>query len=109
MSKFDGILSEAAYTISLDGFADSTGDVQEIGWYGRVDVSTVLLLNIGETELADRFAHEYGDQQYEVIIREDSQGFVTVISHAQNVSLDTEWSEIEDMCNPSDDAEGDTE
>jgi hypothetical protein len=114
MSRFDDILSEAAYAISGAGFGDSIGSVDELGWYGRVEVSTVLLLNIGETTLADQFAREHGDHEYDVIIHEDSQGFVDVDAfinvstsspHAPEQIVGARWAEIEWMCNPSDDDE----
>lgn len=68
MSKFNSLKDEVVYRASLDGsyVADVIGSVDDIGWHG-------LLL--------DFYGKDY-------IVREDSQGFVTVESFATTYEQD---------------------
>ncbi len=88
MSKFDSILAEAAHVIHLHGFAaDEYGSSTEgDGWNGLVDVSATVLLNLGETEVRERFMAEHGDAiaGFLVWIREDPQGFVSVVEYGSD-------------------------
>ena len=82
MSKFDSVLAEAAHAISTHGFTQSEfGSTEDGGWNGLVDVSATVLLNLGEHELRDRFTTAHGDAVggFLVWLREDSQGFVSVV------------------------------
>jgi len=86
MSKYSSILAEAADAVVCNGFAeDSFGDVQEPAGYNALAVvSSTVLLNLGETELRDRYDSEFGDPRnnpsgYLVWIREDNNGFVDVV------------------------------
>ncbi len=82
MSKYESALAEAAYVIAGNGFAvDECGSVDEWGWHALVVVSPVLLLNVGEADLAERVRAEVGDAEQDVLVREDSQGFVDVLAH----------------------------
>lgn len=89
MSKFDNILAEAAYAICNHGFAeDEFGSVEYgTGWNALAVVSPVLLRNVGETENADKLEDEYGTESFLVWIREDSQGFVTLVEHGTDNGL----------------------
>ncbi len=87
MGKFDSVLAEAAYTIMLHGFTeDQFGTSDSGGWNGLVDVSATGLLNLGEDELRERFVAKHGDAAggYLVWIREDSQGFVTLVEYGDD-------------------------
>jgi hypothetical protein len=91
MGKFDSVLAEAAHVIHMHGFAaDEFGSATESdGWNGLVDVSATILLNLGETELQERFAAEHGHVVggFLVWIREDSQGFVSVVEFGSDSGL----------------------
>lgn len=89
MSKFDNVLAEGAYAICNHGFAeDETGSVHYgIGWNALAVVSPVLLRNVGETEIADKLEDEYGTESFLVWIREDSQGFVSLIDFSDDSGL----------------------
>lgn len=89
MSKFDNVLAEGAYAICNHGFAeDETGSVHYgIGWNALAVVSPVLLRNVGETEIADKLEDEYGTESFLVWIREDSQGFVSLIDFSADSGL----------------------
>ena len=79
MSKFVNVLDEAAYAVACHGFRAEFGSVEFDGWNGCVDVSGVILDNLGEHDLADRLRDALGelrDRQVVVWIREDSYGFV---------------------------------
>ena len=53
MSKFDNVLAEGAYEITLHGFADEEyGTTDTTGWNALVTVSAVTLLNVGATDLS---------------------------------------------------------
>jgi len=80
-SKFsDSTLAEAAYAIAGHGFADTFGEASDLtGWNGLATVSPVLLMNVGETDLAETLRARYGDAEYIVWIREDNSGFVDVV------------------------------
>jgi hypothetical protein len=88
MSKFDSVLAEAAHVIHMRGFAaDEFGSsVEGNGWNGLVDVSAVVLLNLEEDELHERFIAEHGDAVGGLLvwIREDSQGFVSVVQYGSD-------------------------
>lgn len=81
MSKFQNVLAEAGYTIANHGFAlEEHGSVEDgKGWNALADVSTVVLLNVGEGGVAKEFDREYGERSFLVWIREDSNGFVDVV------------------------------
>jgi hypothetical protein len=87
MSKYQNVLAEAAYAIAGHGFAeDEIGDLSEPNrgpWQALVIVSAVLLLNVGETELAERL--RASDD-----IDGESEFFVWVIEHDNgSVEMDT--------------------
>lgn len=80
MSKFDSPLAEAAYTIANHGFTeDEFGTVEDIGWNALVVVSSTVLLNLGEIDLRDAACAYAPDSGWLVWVREDSQGFVSVV------------------------------
>lgn len=55
--RFSDVAAEAAYAISLHGFAEEFGEAELThGWNALVDVSPVTLRNVGENGLADLFA-----------------------------------------------------
>lgn len=92
MSKFDSTLAEAAYAVAGHGFAeDEFGSVQDIGWNAVVVVSSTVLLNLGEDlDLIDRLTDEFPDtlrDGYLVWVREDSQGFVSVVEYGSDSGL----------------------
>lgn len=95
MSKFDNVIAEAAYVISLNGFNEEEyGEVSTTGWNGLVTVSATTLLNVGaESDLVDRFRTEVpGVAGALVWIREDDQGFVHLV----------EWGTDEGMTSGTD-------
>lgn len=77
MSKFGSILAEAAYTMAGHGFTEGEyGNVETADGYNALCiVSPVLLLNLGEDELAEK-VREVTEEECYVWFREDSQGFV---------------------------------
>lgn len=80
MSKFDSVIAEAAYEITLHGFADEEyGTTDTTGWNASVPVSAVTLLNVGAVDLSERFRAEHGDTTLYVWIRENNEGFVNLI------------------------------
>lgn len=82
MSKFDNVLAEGAYEITLHGFADEEyGTADTTGWNALVTVSAVTLLNVGANDLSERFRQEYGDDTLYAWIRENNEGFVTLVEH----------------------------
>lgn len=82
MSKFDNVLAEGAYEITLHGFADEEyGTTDTTGWNALVTVSAVTLLNVGATDLSERFRQEYGGDTAYAWIRENNEGFVTLVDH----------------------------
>lgn len=89
MSKFDSVLAEAAYAVAGHGFTDEEfSNVQDsTGWNALVTVSATTLLNVGETEIRDRFLAEHSDAPldgYLAWIRENDQGFVTLVTHGSD-------------------------
>lgn len=90
--KFQTVLAEAAYAIAGHGFAE-----QEIGsatvpgegpWQATVRVTRVGLLNLGEDDLAERFAEHVVNHECEfyVWITEDGDGFVN-----QEAMCNADW------------------
>lgn len=103
--KFSNIEAECAHAIVGHGFAESEfGTVEDPGgWNGLVTVSAVLLLNVGEEELAQKFALEYltkpaRAQEIVVWLTEDDQGFVSLRGVA--CSDEADW-----ICNTFEDSE----
>lgn len=86
MSKFDNILAEAAYEITLHGFHEEEyGTTETTGWNAFTSVSAVTLLNVGATDLSERFRAEHGESTLYAWIRVDNAGFVTLVEHSTNV------------------------
>lgn len=81
MSKFDSPLAEAAYAVCNHGFTeDEFGSVQEGGWNALAVVTPTVLLNLDETDLFRTMQNEgMPFSGYLVWVREDSQGFVSVV------------------------------
>lgn len=92
ISKFDSVYAEAAHRVSLDGTGDYLGSVDEMGHYSYVSFSSTYLATFGDADLVTRFHQEvnrdYGEGNTELvlyfIIREDDQGFVTLILMTPN-------------------------
>lgn len=81
-SKFDNVIAEAAYEIAGHGFAEEEyGTVDTTGWNALVQVSAVTLLNVGAADLSERFRAEFGGDTVYAWIRENNEGFVTLIDH----------------------------
>lgn len=77
--KFDSEIAEHLYGLSLESFYDGvTGDVAWTGHYTK-------FLQDPEDEVSPGA----------YILREDSDGFVTVNEYADNETLDAAWSELE--------------
>ena len=68
--KFNSLKDEVVYRAALDGADDEIGTVEDIGWHGLV---------------LDFYGKDY-------IVREDSQGFVTVESFAATYEEDGKTS-----------------
>lgn len=86
MSKFDNVLAEGAYEITLHGFHEEEyGTTDTTGWNAFTSVSAVTLLNVGATDLSARFREEHGESTLYAWIRENNEGFVTLVDHATNV------------------------
>ena len=82
MSKFDSPLAEAAYAVANHGFAEEEfGSVTlPEGWNALVDLTPTVLLNLDETDLFRTMQNEgMPFSGYLVWVREDSQGFVSVV------------------------------
>lgn len=81
MSKFANVRAEAAYAVAGHGFADEeSGSVEEIdGWNALVTVSAQVLMNLGETDLFNRFRDAHQGATMFVWVRVDSDGFVHLI------------------------------
>lgn len=76
-SKFDGLLSEAAYAVASHGFADAEfGTVDDVGWNALAVVHAPSLLNIGEEDLARRVRYRHRDREVMVWIAANSDGSV---------------------------------
>lgn len=90
MGKYQSVMAEAAHTVALHGFAEEFGDVAEPGgWNGLADLSATVLLNLGEDDVRSRFIAEHGDDVagFLVWIREDENGFVTVVERGSDGGL----------------------
>lgn len=97
MSKFDNVLAEGAYEITLHGFADEEyGTTDTTGWNALVTVSAVTLLNVGATDLSARFRQEYGDDTLYAWIRENNEGFVTLVEHTNQTKEAAHWTDAVD-------------
>lgn len=87
MSKFDNVLAEAAYEISGHGFHEEEyGTTDTTGWNAFASVSAVTLLNVGATDLSERFRAEHGESTLYVWIRENNEGFVNLIEWSTSVT-----------------------
>jgi hypothetical protein len=95
MSKFDSARAEALYNASLDGTADTVGDVQFGTHYSRV-------IDWCDPESTDDNGHAF-DGDY--IVCEDSQGFVSILGPFEDIDIrqggyfspsDEAWQACED-------------
>jgi hypothetical protein len=96
--KFDNILDNALYLLSLDGPDAECGNSGEgDGWYG-------LMLNVTREDLAPspevrRYMRaEEINFPLHAIIFEDSRGFVSVNYYESAKEAEEEWEEIEREC-----------
>ena len=97
--KFSTILDSYVYSVSLDGGCDEEeGSVSECGeWYGIMRNGRTIfrdhdpLLETLNTAEQDQLTSSAG-----VILREDSNGFVSVTYYDTDESLETAWSQIVD-------------
>jgi len=97
--KFSTVLDSYVYSVSLDGGCDEeSGDVSECGeWYGVMrNGGTIFrdhdpMLDTLTAEEQEKLTSSAG-----VILREDSNGFVSVDYYGTAESLETAWSQIVD-------------
>ena len=94
--KFDTILDEQIYQLSLDGVDDECGDSSAgARWYGKLDgVLTVEDPTEPLTEDERAYLAEQGSGG--AILSEDAQGFVTIEYFASADELETSWERIAD-------------
>lgn len=78
MGKFGtNVIAEAAYRLAGHGFCDEYGNSSEgNGWNALVELSPVLLRNVGETDLADRLERVAGTIERTVWLYESTDGTV---------------------------------
>ena len=101
--KFSTVLDSYVYSVSLDGGCDEEeGDVSECGaWYGIMRNGRTIfrnhdpLLETLNTAEQDQLTSSAG-----VILREDSNGFVSVTYYDTDESLETAWAQIVDELYP---------
>jgi hypothetical protein len=86
--------------------------VSTTGWNALVTVSPVTLLNVGETDLSERLRAEYGGSEIFAWIRENNEGFVSLIDHMVDsdrndiVTVESRWDEyVAEMDKRAEDAE----
>jgi hypothetical protein len=80
------ILNESAFAIANHGFASEFGNVDSIGgWNGLVEVSAVLLDNLGEHDLANEYRTVHGAAAFQVWIHQATDGTKS-IKHMCRVS-----------------------
>jgi hypothetical protein len=79
--KFEGNtdekLAEYLYQLSLDGYGEELGDVQDFGWYGLI----THLSGIGKMK--------------SYIIHEDTYGFFHYDDYNSKAEAETHWARIE--------------
>jgi hypothetical protein len=110
--KFSTILDSYVYSVSLDGGCDEEqGSVSECGaWYGIMRNGFTIfrdhdpMLETLNTAEQDQLTSSAG-----VILREDSNGFVSVDYYDTDESLETAWSQIVDEFHSGDGSEDEQE
>lgn len=87
-SKFSDVLAEAAYVVAGHGFQQGEfGNVELVdGWNALCYVSPVLMLNLGEPELADRLRRYGRGVEHLVWICETSTGHTYTVDERQSLS-----------------------
>lgn len=107
--KFNTILDSYVYSVSLDGGCDEEeGSVSECGeWYGIMrNGRTIFRDHDPMLETLTPEEQEQLTSSAGVILREDSNGFVSVTYYDTADSLELAWSQIADEFSASDDEEG---
>lgn len=93
--KFSDSIEELLYAVQ----DQEMGSVDELGWYGMVSGMTkpeaVEAAHDNEIELDPEDMEGY-DWPLNAIIREDSQGFITVSSFKNNRDMLNEWRDMEE-------------
>lgn len=97
--KFDYLIDEIAYELSLDGCDDECGDAETTDWFGILrgfqvdgafaDLCAEQAVKCNEADLAFLREHAAG-----CIMRCDNNGFVTVTWHSNEKSREKEWRTI---------------
>ncbi len=97
LGKFDTILDEYVYQVSLDGGPDEEcGDSSSgAGWYGLMrDGKTIFRDNDPFLETLNEAEHSLLESSAGVILFEDTQGFVSVDYFEDAAELERIWAEI---------------
>jgi hypothetical protein len=110
--KFSRVLDSYVYSVSLDGGCDEEeGSVSECGeWCGLMRNGRTIfrdhdpLLETLTPEEQEKLTSSAG-----VILREDSNGFVSVTYYDTDDSLELAWSQIVDQFSESEDSEDEEE
>lgn len=97
--KFDSIVDSYVYQISMDGLGEEVGDVQDFGWYGRLDGP--ILNDVRKAALAagDRLTSVETSELKPVvgaILHESDQGFVTVAYFNKRKQLMQAWDGVQE-------------
>lgn len=99
-TRQDAILKDAALAVLGNGFGSEFGSMEDSdGWNGLAEVSSVILRNLGENDLAGEYdAHVPGPAQ--VWVRTDSDGFTYVrtsawVGTADEQTLIRTWESLE--------------
>lgn len=97
--KFSTILDAYVYSVSLDGGCnEEEGSVDEYGeWYGIMrNGRTIFRDHDPMLETLNTAEQEKLTSSVGVILREDSQGFVSVEYYDTDEALEVAWSQISD-------------
>jgi hypothetical protein len=97
--KFNTVLDSYVYSVSLDGGCDEEeGSVSECGeWYGVMrNGRTIFRDHDPLLETLNSAEQQQLTSSAGVILREDSQGFVSVTYYDADEALELAWSQIVD-------------
>jgi hypothetical protein len=110
--KFNTVLDSYVYSVSLDGGCDEEeGSVSECGeWYGVMrNGRTIFRDHDPLLETLNPAEQEKLTSSAGVILREDSNGFVSITYYDTDEALETAWSQVAGAFQEDNEEEDDAE
>jgi hypothetical protein len=96
MGKFDSELTERLYEESLEGWWESIGSVDSIGYFTKVDLDLDVILALHIAHFHEAWSNTFNRLAEWAIIGNDDRGFVWLELFWQQSAIDERWEELQE-------------